>query len=1090
MNKLVKKIVLCALVLTMTWIYPNISVFAEDSIVSDSSEISQLESYTSNDAENKETEESKQVSLNNEENIIYVSQSGEGDGLSLDSPKAFASAMNDAKGGDTFILIEDITLTDQWDTPNVGITVKGINEQIVLTLKSGSYIDKNNGASIILNGSLKMDTICLKTINNKNTLLIVANGNNLVFEKGVNMTSSATKYIFGGGYYTDTKSTSLTINSKITGRCYIYAGGCYSNVDGDTNLIMNDSNYDTVYGGGYYGNVSGNTNVEIIGGSLISTGRSIYGGGNEGVVSGNTNVSIQNIGTDKANFYGGGNNGDIGGNTNIEMKGCHSTGNKMYFHAAGKESNVLKNVNMTVTNCDFKTNIGADKGFFAGASGDGIVYGTATINFVDNKDYLVVHAGGYKGSTEMVGKVNINITNTKFYRAFTVGTKDSIVHDVDINLYDGGANREPNAYPDSYLNNYSYDEQYSDIKTKKPLGEVNVNVYGDTTWTQIDEFPNIHIFNQAVLNERATEKNLFNNCDNVTIDEGGSLNLLQDNEIKGNFKSSGNLSFEDSQNPDAKLIVDGTVTSYEGASYTSADFATTYSNSSAFLQMKGDSDKQAQFTSTNENYYVSHRDSKDDGIKQEWYLVQPVVIGLKDQTIYTGGEDNENEYGQFPEPIYTGLLEDVTYCVDGKEFEPSEEHLYPWSVQYMDENQDIITDDTQAGDYIARIVPDGKITLLDGSPVEFTDGQLRIRYVSNVEEAENNEIVYNALYQEPSQLDEGKAVVVLDKESKIYLNDTDIEVKDTSGIALMFDNILGSPDGEEERIKLLKEKAEDLGFKFNDEMYQFKYLDLVDTHNSNAWVSSEKGSTIYWAYPKGTNQNTEFKLLHYQGLHREYGFDGEDDVFNAIENCTVEEVSIEKTETGIVFHVNKSGFSPFVLMWSIPSSVINEIPVIKAENQTIEVGTEFDVMKNVTAHDSEDGDLTAEIKVIKNTVDTKVVGEYEVVYMVTDSQGASTTKTIIVKVVGPSKTDDDKTDNDKTDDNKTDDQDNKEDDIVVDVTPSQPEKDTPEQSNNNESTAQTVKTDDNSKIILWAGITVLMLGLCTHIYLLNKNKDE
>ena len=114
----------------------------------------------------------------------------------------------------------------------------------------------------------------------------------------------------------------------------------------------------------------------------------------------------------------------------------------------------------------------------------------------------------------------------------------------------------------------------------------------------------------------------------------------------------------------------------------------------------------------------------------------------------------------------------------------------------MDENQDIITDDTQAGDYIARIVPDGKITLLDGSPVEFTDGQLRIRYVSNVEEAENNEIVYNALYQEPSQLDEGKAVVVLDKESKIYLNDTDIEVKDTSGIALMFDNILGSPDGE------------------------------------------------------------------------------------------------------------------------------------------------------------------------------------------------------------------------------------------------------------------------------------------------------
>ena len=78
---------------------------------------------------------------------------------------------------------------------------------------------------------------------------------------------------------------------------------------------------------------------------------------------------------------------------------------------------------------------------------------------------------------------------------------------------------------------------------------------------------------------------------------------------------------------------------------------------------------------------------------------------------------------------------------------------------------------------------------------------------------------------------------------------------------------------------------------------------------------------------------------------------------------------------------------------------LNEVPTIKAEDKTITVGDTFDAKKDVTAKDTEDGDLTDKIEVVKNDVDTTKSGTYEVTYKVTDSKGASTTKTIRVTVV-------------------------------------------------------------------------------------------
>ena len=78
--------------------------------------------------------------------------------------------------------------------------------------------------------------------------------------------------------------------------------------------------------------------------------------------------------------------------------------------------------------------------------------------------------------------------------------------------------------------------------------------------------------------------------------------------------------------------------------------------------------------------------------------------------------------------------------------------------------------------------------------------------------------------------------------------------------------------------------------------------------------------------------------------------------------------------------------------------VVNEAPVIHATDKTITVGDTFDPMAGVTAEDAEDGNLTAKIVVEKNDVKTDVAGKYEVTYKVTDNQGATRRKTIIVTV--------------------------------------------------------------------------------------------
>ncbi|MBC1475170.1 DUF5011 domain-containing protein [Listeria grandensis] len=76
----------------------------------------------------------------------------------------------------------------------------------------------------------------------------------------------------------------------------------------------------------------------------------------------------------------------------------------------------------------------------------------------------------------------------------------------------------------------------------------------------------------------------------------------------------------------------------------------------------------------------------------------------------------------------------------------------------------------------------------------------------------------------------------------------------------------------------------------------------------------------------------------------------------------------------------------------------NQKPVITAANKTIKVGDTFAPLTGVTATDKEDGNLTANVTVTANNVDTTKAGTYSVTYSVTDKDGNKVTKTITVTV--------------------------------------------------------------------------------------------
>ena len=160
-----------------------------------------------------------------------------------------------------------------------------------------------------------------------------------------------------------------------------------------------------------------------------------------------------------------------------------------------------------------------------------------------------------------------------------------------------------------------------------------------------------------------------------------------------------------------------------------------------------------------------------------------------------------------------------------------------------------------------------------------------------------------------------------------YINESKLEVAEWSEVKLLTDQII-----KEAQEPLLDRTLDDFPAITEDFQYQFRYLDLVDTSNGNVWVTADQDVTLYWPYPEGTDQDTPFFLVHYEGLDRNYDDSlegkeytttlyavpeetsaaGEEDAGDGTQEESAPKV-LEKTEYGLKFTVDS--FSPFALFW-------------------------------------------------------------------------------------------------------------------------------------------------------------------------------
>lgn len=157
---------------------------------------------------------------------------------------------------------------------------------------------------------------------------------------------------------------------------------------------------------------------------------------------------------------------------------------------------------------------------------------------------------------------------------------------------------------------------------------------------------------------------------------------------------------------------------------------------------------------------------------------------------------------------------------------------------------------------------------------------------------------------------------VLPKDTVYTVNDSDVKVVDGRP-SLLVDEIVStdnSASGSDYRGVLVDKAVKLVGEGFQNVATQAKYLDLVDAANGNTWIQTDSNVTIYWPYPQGTDANTKFRLVHFDGLDREMTADEVMDAINKNEPVVVKDLVTD--QYGIRFETDS--FSSSCAMAAAP----------------------------------------------------------------------------------------------------------------------------------------------------------------------------
>ena len=223
----------------------------------------------------------------------------------------------------------------------------------------------------------------------------------------------------------------------------------------------------------------------------------------------------------------------------------------------------------------------------------------------------------------------------------------------------------------------------------------------------------------------------------------------------------------------------------------------------------------------------------------------------------------------------------------------------------------------------AEIRKDGE--LIATLPVKVDHGTLTVRGTTNGEaivevgDAENAAAAVAANTQTIDNETESTITAVADNNVDYYINDSMVSVA-PEAVHLLADELVGG-DNAEKAQAILKDYMVEKDIADEGANFSYQYLDLVDNTNGNAWVTPTDEVDIYWKVPKNTNSDDyDFKIVHFNGLNRQYDQDTEDLIGN--DGYDVEEYTVENRELEIVEIDNEEylkfstdTFSPFVLVW-------------------------------------------------------------------------------------------------------------------------------------------------------------------------------
>lgn len=272
-------------------------------------------------------------------------------------------------------------------------------------------------------------------------------------------------------------------------------------------------------------------------------------------------------------------------------------------------------------------------------------------------------------------------------------------------------------------------------------------------------------------------------------------------------------------------------------------------------------------------------------------------------------DNNSMAYNQFIYRIEPAEVEDP---------ETGKKEEIPIRLQFTDGNKFMTSDDfavnlndlfhtydmsIYAGDLNQNLVK--AVLTVNNQPVEYSavveSGKLTVRGVTD-----NGTHTTEVVTEDPATA-VSSVTAQVDEDTTFRINGSQLEVEDGSKVKLLVDSMV--PDSNNTLVNSAVNEFDAIPDDYN---HQTRYLDLVDTSNGNVYVTASDTVTLYWAYPEGTDANTEFHLVHYEGLDRNDNTDLADGDYK-MTLYSEDNNNLQMTPQGIKFTV--TSFSPFALFW-------------------------------------------------------------------------------------------------------------------------------------------------------------------------------